>query len=239
MTFTKFRSNKKEWLDDFSLSGPDLKKNLQNLKLANRFLGGNILIFKALEQLIIENPQLTQQPLNVVDIGCGGGDILRTLSLWARKKFLPWIFIGVDANPVSIEYATELSGHFEHIQYLTLNVFDEEFQRLKFDIILLCTICHHFSDIEMVKLLSQLSQQAKIGIIISDLHRHWISFYAIKLLTQIFPCSYLEKHDGPLSVLKAFKRCELIHIMNQAGISGYQIKWRWPFRYQILIKSCP
>ncbi len=236
MIFTKFRSNKKELLDNFSLSGPDLKKNLQNLKLANKFLGGNILISKCLEQLIIENPQLTRQHLDIVDIGCGGGDIIRTLSLWARKKFLPWKFIGVDANPVSIEYAAEFSGHFEDIQYLTLNVFDEEFQCLKFDIILLCTICHHFSDIEMVKLLRQLSQQAKVGIIISDLHRHWVSFYAIKLLTQIFPCSYLEKHDGPLSVLKAFKRSELTNIMNQAGISGYQIKWRWPFRYQILIR---
>jgi hypothetical protein len=45
------------------------------------------------------------------------------------------------------------------------------------------------------------------------------------------------KYDSRLSVLKAFKRKELEQILQNAGISDYTIRWKWAFRYQIIIKG--
>ena len=61
MIFKNSRCTEKEWLDDFSLSGPDLEKNLYNLGLVNRFLGGNRVITKALAQIIRQQPDLAKK----------------------------------------------------------------------------------------------------------------------------------------------------------------------------------
>jgi 2-polyprenyl-3-methyl-5-hydroxy-6-metoxy-1,4-benzoquinol methylase len=217
------------------LSGPDLEKNLLNLTLANQFLGGNRLVIQALSQLIDEHPDLARQTIHMADVGCGAGDILRTLAVWAKQNLLRCKLTGIDANPVTIEFATRKSRQFSNIEFLSQNIYSQEFKAQKFDVILLCTVCHHFNNAELINLFKQLKNQANIAIIVSDLHRHWLAYYAIKVLTRIIPSSYLEKHDGPLSVLKSFKSHEIKSLLESAGIECYQIKWRWPFRYQLII----
>lgn len=231
----KHRSLQKELLDDFSLSGPALEKNLQNLSLVNQFLGGNQLIINGLSKILQAHPSLNQQNLRVADLGCGSGDILRVLAEWTKKQSLAWELLGIDANQVTIDYATEQSKLFNNIHYYKQNIFSAEFKQQTFDIILLCAVCHHFNDQELVTILTQLQQQARHAIIISDFHRHWLAYSATKLLSHICNCSYLEKHDGPLSIRKAFKREELIDLLTDSGVSHYQIQWCWPFRYQVLI----
>jgi 2-polyprenyl-3-methyl-5-hydroxy-6-metoxy-1,4-benzoquinol methylase len=233
----KHRCLQRELLDDFALSGRELEKNLQNLSLANRFLGGNALVLKALKQVLHEWPHLTDQTFTIADLGCGGGDILRTIARWANKKSLRCELTGIDANPASIDFSKSQSKLFSQIHYQVLNIFSTEFIEKKFDIILLCTVCHHFTDEELIKLFSQLKHQARIAIIVSDLHRHWLSYSMTRWLTHICDCSYLEKHDGPLSVRKAFRYAELSNLLHQANLFHYRIQWCWPFRYQIIIST--
>jgi hypothetical protein len=45
------------------------------------------------------------------------------------------------------------------------------------------------------------------------------------------------KHDGPLSVLRGFKKSELIGVLQKAGIESYSLKWKWAFRWQLIIHS--
>ena len=45
------------------------------------------------------------------------------------------------------------------------------------------------------------------------------------------------KFDAPLSVLRGFSRNEWIEILNQAGIVNYSLKWKWAFRWQIVVDS--
>ncbi len=229
--FTK-RSTKSELLDNFSLSGIDLIKNLKSFARFNRFLGGNKVVLTALEE-IVKKKDL--KCFSLADLGCGGGDILRIVAKWARKKGLNSLLYGIDANPENIKYAVEQSTYYSNIHYQVANLFSNELGSQKFDIVTLSTVCHHFTDNEIIKLLTQLKDQTEISIIINDLHRHFFAYHAIKILTKILPCSYLEKNDGPLSVLKAFKRKELVVLLKAANIKHYQIKWCWAFRYQILI----
>jgi hypothetical protein len=43
------------------------------------------------------------------------------------------------------------------------------------------------------------------------------------------------KNDAPLSVLRAFSRDDLNTILTNAGIKNYQIRWRWAFRWQVIV----
>ncbi|MGZ5255480.1 MAG: methyltransferase domain-containing protein, partial [Flavitalea sp.] len=58
--------------------------------------------------------------------------------------------------------------------------------------------------------------------------------YAIKIITAIFSKSYLVKNDAPLSVLRGFKKTELISALKQAGINDASIEWKWAFRWLVV-----
>jgi L-rhamnose mutarotase len=45
------------------------------------------------------------------------------------------------------------------------------------------------------------------------------------------------KNDGPISVLRSFKKKEWIAILQKAGITNYTIHWKWAFRYLIIVDN--
>ena len=79
-------------------------------------------------------------------------------------------------------------------------------------------------------------QNSRSGFFINDLHRHPVAYYSIKLLSLLFSKSYLVKNDAPLSVKRGFKRNEIIACLANAGISDFSIKWKWAFRWLVIIK---
>ncbi|HZK64528.1 MAG TPA: SAM-dependent methyltransferase, partial [Puia sp.] len=60
---------------------------------------------------------------------------------------------------------------------------------------------------------------------------------AIRILTALFSRSYLVKNDAPLSVLRGFKKNDLVAILDKAGIRDYSIRWQWAFRWLIIVPS--
>jgi len=43
------------------------------------------------------------------------------------------------------------------------------------------------------------------------------------------------KFDGSLSILKGFKRPELMNLLQKAGITNFKIRWKWAFRFEVII----
>jgi hypothetical protein len=96
---------------------------------------------------------------------------------------------------------------------------------------------HHFSNESLSCFFRQLQSQTRIGFIINDIHRHWLAYYSIKFLTGWLSKSAMVKFDAPLSVLRAFRKKELIEILERAGITRYKIRWMWAFRWQVIVYS--
>jgi 2-polyprenyl-3-methyl-5-hydroxy-6-metoxy-1,4-benzoquinol methylase len=175
----------------------------------------------------------------IADLGCGGGELLLVIDQWAKTKKLIIEIIGIDANPFIIEYASQKTNFNQRIHYETKNIFSPDFAHMKFDIVCINSVCHHFSDESLILLFKTLVQQVKLAILINDLNRHWMSYYTTKFATKLFTFSSLAKHDAPLSVLRAFRKQELIDIIEKAGLSSYQIRWVWPFRWEVIIWPSP
>jgi len=74
------------------------------------------------------------------------------------------------------------------------------------------------------------------GIFINDLHRHSLAYHSIHFLTKIFSDSYLVKNDAPLSVLRGFTKKDWELILQKAGFNSYSLKWKWAFRWLLIIK---
>lgn len=235
MTMFNERLNKKELLDDFSLNDDELRTNLDEMEILNQWIGSKNLLIHALDQ--IQNKYtsyFSQHPITLGDLGCGNGDLLRAIDQWSKAKNINIKLIGIDANPFVTQYAIQKSQRYQ-IEYLTKDILSPQFLQHQFDIVSLNSICHHFDNETLIHLLQKLIKQTRVAIIINDLQRHWLSYYSIKLISKIFNFSYLAKHDAPLSVLRAFQRKDLIYLLNQAGITSFDLNWSWAFRWKLII----
>lgn len=229
MTSLRTRSAELEIMDDLNCHGEVVDQTLRELEIINRLLGGDNVTIDGIEKLTREKKSLV-----IADYGCGGGDLAMKIVRWARTKSIKIEVIGIDANPNIIEFAKKNCSDFKEISFETLDVFADEKQ---YDIITATLFVHHFDNDQLVRLFLSMKNQARVGVVINDIHRHSFSYHSIKLLTSLFSNSSMVKFDAPLSVKRAFRKGELIDILHAAGITNYTLKWRWAFRWQLIIKS--
>ena len=229
---TKNRTDKEELMDDFSIGGDLLRDTLDKLENINRWLGGNLMTVKALKKVLKNHPK--EQELTIADIGCGHGDILRDVAKFGRKNGYKMKLIGMDANPTAIAYADELSTEFPELSFKTEDIFSEAFKNRKFDVVLATLFLHHFKEAQLVSFLGNTLKQTKIGIVVNDLHRHKLAYYLFMLLS-VFIKNNMIIEDGLTSVLRGFKRNELVHISKILKVKP-QISWKWAFRFQWILK---
>ena len=230
---TKQRTNQSEIMDDFDMEGEVLRDALDKIAKINQVLGGNKLTLEGVEQIIKDNP--TDEIITIVDVGCGNGDMLRSLADYAENKKLNFKLIGVDANNFTVKYARELSLHYPNIIYRCEDIFDKPFQELNYDIVLCTLTLHHFKDDEIISLLEAFKANAKLGIVINDLERSSISYRLFQALCFIFRLNDMSREDGLVSILRGFKKNELEQFSKKLNFRNYKIQWKWAFRYQWII----
>lgn len=235
MTRFSSRSNELEIMDDLSCSGEVVHQTLKELDSINQWLGGNKITLRGIQSLLSNcKPNAT---ITIADIGCGSGDMLKRIHEALTKKGIQPILSGYDANPNIIEFAAGNSKGYEGLTFKTENIFNESFKNEKFDIVSATLFLHHFTNEELIGILSSLRKQVRVGVIINDLHRHPLAYYSIRLLTLLFSRSAMVKYDGPLSVLRGFTRSEWVEILDKAEIKSYSLRWKWAFRWQLIIPA--
>ena len=232
---TTYRTNQPEIMDDFDMKGDVLKDALDKIAKINQLLGGNKLTLEGVENLLKKHP--TTKKITVIDVGCGNGDMLRTLANYLEANGIMCALIGIDANKFTVDYAQKLSVHYPNITYRCENIFDESFEKLHYDIVLCTLTLHHFKDEEIVKLLSVFKTNAKLGIVINDLQRSSISYRLFQAMCFVFRLNNMSKEDGLVSILRGFKKPELEQFSKNLQFKNYSIEWKWAFRYQWIISK--
>jgi 2-polyprenyl-3-methyl-5-hydroxy-6-metoxy-1,4-benzoquinol methylase len=225
----KNRSYQKELLDENDIPAGELRKNLKELNFINTWLGGHSITIEGVKHLI--NPE---KEVVICEIGCGGGDNIFALHKWCSQKGIKVTFIGIDIKPECIAFAKEKSieGNFTWLV--------SDYSKVQFlskpDIIFSSLFCHHFTEEQLIFQLKWMKENCSIGFFINDLHRHWLAYQSIKLLTSIFSTSYLVKNDAPLSVTRGFVEDDWKILLDKALIEPYKIIWKWAFRHLVIYK---
>lgn len=225
----KHRSNEAEIMDNLNISGQVVEQTLKELNIINRFLGGNSISIRAFARMAGRHSSVS-----LADLGCGGGDIMTEMAGWCRRKGIQGRFIGIDANANIVEYAQKNAAHYPEITFRQVNIFSDEFRSQQADIIHCCLFTHHFTDEELIRLFRQMKKQARIGVIINDLHRHPVAYWSITLLTRFFSRSAMVRNDAAVSVARGFKKAELKDLLRKADITDYRLSWKWAFRWKLI-----
>lgn len=231
MSFFTKRSYQKELLDRDDIPFADIARNMYELDVINTRLGGHRITQKGVERLL-KNVLFNHQPVQIVEIGCGGGDNLNAINNWAKKRKLPVMLTGIDINPECIAYAKAQKKN-EGILFLHSDYRDATFP-VKPDIVFSSLFCHHFTEEELVTQLQWMQRNSATGFFINDLHRHPLAYYSIKLLTAVFSKSYLVRNDAPLSVLRGFQKGDWESLFQKAGIRNACCTWQWAFRWLVI-----
>lgn len=230
---TKQRTNDAEIMDDFSINGDILYQTLDTLASINKWLGGNNVTITGLKKVLINHPK--DHPITIIDLGCGGGDLLRRISKYGKKNGYTFKLVGIDANKDAMFHARNLSKNYHNISFIACDIFSEEFETLQYDLVLSTLFLHHFKEEQIIDILSKAKKKAKLGIIVNDLNRHPMAYYLFKLV-----CLTIKNRmiidDGLTSILRGFKRKELESFSNKLQVKP-QIKWKWAFRYQWIIQN--
>lgn len=231
---TTHRTDDPEIMDDFALQGEILKDALDKIAKINQLLGGNKITLQALLHLL---DKVDDREITICDLGCGNGDMLRAIADYGLINDFKFRLFGIDANAFTIDYAKTLSLHYPNVCYNCENIFDEDFQKREYDIILCTLTLHHFKDDEIVDLLSKIYEKTRIGIIVNDLHRSAAAYKLFQALCYIFRLNSMSREDGLTSILRGFKKNDLINYSKKLNFQKYRIQWKWAFRYQWIISK--
>ena len=222
------KSYQLELLDQDNIPFEDILLNMRELNTINTLLGGHTITVKGFKKLLASRKKIT-----VCEIGCGGGDNLVAIQQYCTKNNIEVKLIGVDIKLACIEVAQHHPLLQPNTTFICSDYSMVQFER-KPDIIFSSLFCHHFNDDQLIVQLKWMSNNVELGFFINDLHRHWLAYSSIKLLTRFFSKSYLVKNDAPLSVLRGFLQSEWKQLVSTAGLPSTLISWQWAFRHLIV-----
>lgn len=233
MVSFKVRSNQVEMMDAPDIPVKLLHKNLGELDFLNRYLGGHSISIEGIKRLMVDR----QKEYHIVDLGCGSGDVLKYMARWARTNQYRVKLTGVDRNSEAIQYMVNNCSEYPEINGVVSDYMDYLGTNPTIDIVHCSLFCHHLNNQELLALFRNLKSYASDGFVINDLHRSSIAYYSVWFLTRLLNGTVLSKHDGPISVLRAFKSEELEKLLLQANLKEVFIQWRWAFRYLVVVKT--
>lgn len=232
---TKYRTDEPEIMDDFSLEGEELRDALDKIAKINQLLGGNKLTLNGLKLILPKGSK--NDLITIIDVGCGNGDMLRKIADFGLQNGFSFKLIGVDANAFTVNHAIKLSESYKNISYLCEDIFTMDLRKLDSDVIVCTLTLHHFKDNEIIQILNLFKISAKVGIVINDLQRSAVAYRLFQLLCLIFGLNRMSREDGLISILRGFKKQELIDFSEKLNFKKYSIDWKWAFRYQWIIQN--
>lgn len=208
-----------EWMDG-ACSFEELRACLRSIASVNRVTRAYAPTLGWLERVVAGHPV---GAVHVVDVGCGYGDGLRRIARWARERGVEVRLTGIDLNGDAVRAAREASAG-DGIEYVAGDAYG--FQG-RVDVALSSLVTHHMEEAEIVRFLRWMEGTARVGWFVNDLHRQTVPYHVFRMAARFTGWHRFAKHDGPVSILRSFRREDWVRMCAGAGVKGYGIEeWR-------------
>jgi 2-polyprenyl-3-methyl-5-hydroxy-6-metoxy-1,4-benzoquinol methylase len=224
------RHRQPEIMDAPDLPAARLVETLKGLGRVNAVTQSSRLMWPDLEAAARRNQGET---LRVLDVACGGGDVLITLWRWANKAGIDVELAGCDASQEAVAYAREAASSAD----ARVTFFEHRVTRDAlpggFHVIMSTLFLHHLDEGDAVDFLRQAASNARDRLVIQDILRSRLSYWFARAGTRLLLLNDVCRLDGRTSVEGAFTKDEARELANKAGLADAEIASRLPFRYLI------
>ncbi len=227
------RAEEEELLDLGQGTSQDVAENLAEMQRINDVLGGTSALTRHLFPHLLEH----KDPVTLLDLGTGGAGFPLALAAWARQKRLPVRILAVDWSQRNLK-ATETAVS-QHPEILRIQA---DARRLpvaigQVDYVISSLFMHHLAPEPLIQVLRASFDLARCGVIMSDLVRGWLPYFAFQLVQPVFARNFLTRNDGALSVRRAYTVDELECMSRLAGLPGARVYAHFPWRMTLVVEK--
>jgi ubiquinone/menaquinone biosynthesis C-methylase UbiE len=213
----KSRANLTEIMDDLSRPQAEFDLAYHELTSINRRLGG----VRAVQRFLPE-----QENLLILDVAAGACDVGEALIAQ-----IPCHVVSLDIYDRGLKLANRTWP-------VMGDALDLPFRDGTFDVVMASLFFHHLSNKDCAKVLASMWRITRRRVLVNDLHRHIIPYYSFQALAMMFSKSPMIKHDGPVSVRRAFKPADLLEIAKAAGVPA-RVHRSFPYRLVLVADKQP
>lgn len=221
-----------ELIDQAGHPREEVERALRDIQWVNRRLSGWHVVRRHLPSLLDRVP--AGRPIRALDLGTGSADLPRAMVTWARRRGRSIQVTAVDNNPEVVAFARRECAGEPSVRILQADIFQLPFPPRRFDLVTCSLFLHHFDAGDAVRLLQVMARNAREAILVNDLERHRVAYWAIWLLSRVQRRSRMFRHDAPVSVLRAYRVGELRGLLETAGLGHLEIRRHFPFRLAAL-----
>jgi 2-polyprenyl-3-methyl-5-hydroxy-6-metoxy-1,4-benzoquinol methylase len=233
MDFSK-RTTEKERMDNPEIDQMVLKAVFKDINRATRLLGGNRITIEAVARILRDYPK---EEYTVLDVGCGDGNMLRTIARYCREENIKLNLIGTDLSEKALAIAKEQSRNYPEISYARQDILKLQADTTAGDIVLCTLTMHHFNNKQIHAFLKKFATMAAMGVVINDLQRSRWAYYLFRVFSAIFMRTEIAKHDGRISIKSGFTKNELREFSRSVPEANHRIQWKWAFRYVWVMRT--
>ncbi|MVP01163.1 methyltransferase domain-containing protein [Paenibacillus lutrae] len=227
----KLRATEPEMMDDLTTGGEELQEALVHLRRLNKIFAAAGPTVYGVHKLWIAAGK--PGSLTVLDIGAGSGDVNLQLLRWADQNGIALEITLMDITDEACREARKLFENEPRVQVVRGDLFALPVQCA--DIVTGTQFVHHFASDELAAAVQSMREASRYGVVLNDIHRHWIAWAAVWLTTRFISRNRYILNDGPLSVAKGFRSSEWKKLQSELADSNFHISWRPLFRHAVVI----
>lgn len=224
------RIDRPEIMDTEQVSECDMRKTLSFLQLTNNNFGGAKLILNHLKQW--SSSWKHGEAISILDIGTGGAEIPIAISKWGKQNGFKIKITAIDLVSEIIAIAKKNTAGYPDITVRQEDLFVLARNNQKFDYVIASLLLHHIPPAESINALHAFDKLSKRGVIVSDLLRSRASYWAVTTLSYLCG-NHIVRHDGPLSVRRAFRLDELDAMAQEAHLPYLKARHEAWFRVSL------
>lgn len=217
----------RELLDDPAADPAAVAESLRNIARSNRWFGGAAAVRHGLARALRGVP--TGTILTLADLGTGLGDLPRVASVWARRRGLRLIPVGLERSPVAARLA-----HRGSLPCVVACAGAAPFREKSVDIVLVSQVAHHLADDSAVRLFRTCDRLARRAVIVCDLRRGPLGPVVFWLGARALGFDSVTVADGMTSLRRGYTARQLRGLLGRAGIPatverrpGYRLVAVW------------
>jgi ubiquinone/menaquinone biosynthesis C-methylase UbiE len=202
-----------EWLDEDLGTPEEIGSALHSIGLANRRFGGIWLHARLLRQALTRLPR--DHRTHILEVASGRADVLQAALL--QLGISPEVTL-LDRSSAHLPDSRAWPAKLPAPRVVAGNALDLPFPDASVDIVSCCLFLHHLEPPQIARYLAEAQRVARIAVVINDLERSALH-YRLALLNRIIDRSRISRHDGPVSVRRAYTYSELARMLTNTGSS--------------------